>query len=275
MSFITSTQIQGGRITGGLGNQLFRIGAIIGTASKHGTNFVFPKWEYSKYFKNEDLFNAIDIHTKFRYHEQQFAFQYIPSYPDSVDLIGYFQSEKYFCHNQQEVRRVLIFKDDVINKVKDKLNIEENTCSVHIRHGDAFDRERGCGHIDCQDKHPIMTPSYYQQCFEIMLRNNVSKFYIFYDHEKTKEWIFKNIDLSHINHFFVDNLESDVEDFVAMSLCGNNIIANSTFSWWAAWLNKCENKIVCAPHSTQWFGPSYAHLDAGDVIPARWQMVKN
>ena len=58
-----------------------------------------------------------------------------------------------------------------------------------------------------------------------------------------------------------------------MSLCRDFIIANSTFSWWGAWLSKSMNKVVCAPDPNKWFGPNNAHLDASDIMLEDWTVI--
>ena len=63
--------------------------------------------------------------------------------------------------------------------------------------------------------------------------------------------------------------ESNVEDLIHMSLCDHNIIGNSTFSWWSAYLNKNKNKIVMAPKS-EWYGPGYSHFILDDLFPEEW-----
>jgi hypothetical protein len=59
-----------------------------------------------------------------------------------------------------------------------------------------------------------------------------------------------------------------------MSLSKDNVISNSTYSWWAAWLNKNENKKVFSPHHKQWFGTSYSNLDTKDLIPNEWTQIE-
>lgn len=68
-------------------------------------------------------------------------------------------------------------------------------------------------------------------------------------------------------YIFIEN-EKDYIDIYLMSLCNNNIIANSTFSWWGAWLNTNPNKIVISPN--KWFGPAKGKRHLNDLIPKNW-----
>jgi hypothetical protein len=67
---------------------------------------------------------------------------------------------------------------------------------------------------------------------------------------------------------FIEN-ESNIIDLIFMSICSNNIIGNSTFSWWSAYLNKAPNKVVIAPN-TNWFGGQLSSLDRSDLFPESW-----
>jgi 6-phosphogluconate dehydrogenase (decarboxylating) len=67
---------------------------------------------------------------------------------------------------------------------------------------------------------------------------------------------------------FIEN-ESNIIDLIFMSMCSNNIIGNSTFSWWSAYLNKTPNKVVIAPN-TNWFGGQLSSLDRSDLFPESW-----
>jgi hypothetical protein len=70
------------------------------------------------------------------------------------------------------------------------------------------------------------------------------------------------------DNFFISESKNQFIDMCTMTLCNHNIIANSTFSWWGAWLNQNINKKVIVPH--KWFGKPLAHLNTYDLIPANW-----
>ncbi len=70
------------------------------------------------------------------------------------------------------------------------------------------------------------------------------------------------------DNIFLSDTGNAVEDFVRMTLCDHHIIANSTFSWWGAWLNPKVNKLIVAPK--QWFGRQTKHHDTKDLLPPDW-----
>lgn len=270
MQFITCNQIQDD-INGRLGNQLFRIAAAIGYSKKHGIEVKFPLWKNSKYFEGEKLFNTFVTPTNHYYREPFFHYVEIPKTFNSLDLIGYFQSQKYFENAIEEVKNVLSIKKTFINSLEKNKQILKNSCSIHFRHGDVYDRNNGQGHKGNEHHHPVMSKEYYRNSIEYMLSQGVENFYIFYDHETTKDWIEEENILSDIKYTYLTNLNSHIEDFVLMSLCDNNIIANSTYSWWAAWLNNNINKKIIAPNI--WFGEAYSHYDLSDLIPSEWRKI--
>ena len=154
-------------------------------------------------------------------------------------------------------QRTNLFRPDVDivkyidTKYGDILNKEE-TISIHIRRGDYLEKE---------DRHPVCRMEYYQAAIEYIDTFNSPIFIIFSD---DIEWCKK--------HFIGDNYifiqdEEDYIDLYLMSLCKHNIIANSSFSWWGAWLNKNINKKVIAPQN--WFGVN-KRLPTQDIYCEEW-----
>ena len=84
----------------------------------------------------------------------------------------------------------------------------------------------------------------------------------------------KEQELFEDDRFLVSEGNDSYTDLCLMSLCSDFIIANSTFSWWGAWLSKSMNKVVCAPDPNKWFGPNNAHLDASDIMLEDWTIIK-
>ena len=109
--------------------------------------------------------------------------------------------------------------------------------------------------------HPQQSLDYYKQAIETVGPDKT--FVIFSD---DIEWCKQNLDFIGSKFFISGN--KDYEDMYLMSLCNNNIITNSTFSWWGAWLNKNENKIVISPKI--WFGKNNSHLDTSDLYCDKW-----
>lgn len=210
----------------------------------------------SKYLKRLNLFPP---YSKIVIKEK--SLEYDPSVfelPDNIYLDGYWQSEKYFFDYHDEITKEFTFKHlpDTINDgfAKDILNT--NSVSLHIRRGD---------YISCNSNKEIYsqcTVDYYQNAVKYIadrIKNPV--FYIFSD---DADWALQNLNINFPIIFITQNRNKEHEDLRLMTLCKHNIIANSTFSWWGAWLNRNPEKIVIAP--AQWF----VNGDKIDIIPPGW-----
>ncbi len=234
---------------GRIGNQLFQIAAVIGLAKKRGIKAKFPKWYcnyenvyFSDYFKHkiDESLNPNLIKHSFR--ELSFEYGEVPNYNEPLDLTGYHQSEKYFEHCINDIRYYLEPNDSLIKKLQDKYKNELSgqCCSVHVRRGDYV------GSVT----HDVCDMAYYSKCIKHMQNMNINKFLIFSD---DINWCKENFKGD--NFYFIEG-NSTIEDLFLMSLCKNNIIANSSFSWWGSWLNKNPSKVVYAP--SKWFGDNSA-----------------
>jgi hypothetical protein len=129
---------------------------------------------------------------------------------------------------------------DLINKKYPNVNFE-NSCSLHVRRGD---------YLKYPNIHPTCDVSYYEKSISLVDSENIL---IFSD---DINWCKNNLLIKNKNIFFIEG-NQDYIDLWLMSLCKNNIMANSTFSWWGAWLNKNKNKLVIGPK--KWFGESLHH----------------
>ena len=105
--------------------------------------------------------------------------------------------------------------------------------------------------------HPVCDVSYYQKGLENI--KDIQNILVFSD---DISWCKNNLNFPYPTHYIE---ETDVTELWLMSLCKHNIIANSTFSWWGAWLNNNKDKVVVGP--TKWFGPSLQHEDTSDILP--------
>jgi hypothetical protein len=235
---------------GRLGNQLFQISTAIGLAKRNGDVPKFNKWEYSKYFKNpieQDL--CIESITN-SYNENGFHYTNIP-YSPNLDVIGYFQSEKYFL----DCKETILYHLDFIDSLDDEIvNKDLNSCSIHIRRGD---------YVRLSEYHPFPGMEYYIKSIDFMRSIGVEVFYLFSD---DIEWCKENF--KSFNDIVYINGNIDIKDLFLMSKCKNNIIANSSFSWWGAWLNKNSNKKVIAPAT--WFGPKNSSASTKDLYCSSW-----
>ena len=240
MSFTYSALGQNGR----LGNQLFQIACTISTALSHGDTFFFPKWSYEDHFNLHKCFESNEVVSE-NYTQPFFHYQQI-LIPDSkskvIDLKGFFQSEKFFKDHERAMRFALT-PNDVPATQMDK-------CSIHVRRGD---------YLKFKDAHPAASLKYYQSA---MKKISCSKYVVFSD---DIQWCKEN--------FVGDQFEfsegkTEIEDLIYMMSMEHNIIANSSFSWWAAYLNKNPNKKIVAPKI--WFGSALQDHDIKDLIPSDW-----
>jgi hypothetical protein len=246
-------------LMGGLGNYMFQVAAAYAYSKKHNMEVGFNAqqargphkdvWEYQEnVFKNINLvFNLKEQPLQIQ--ENGFHYQEIPFYTNrNILLTGYFQSEKYFKDYESEIKGLFMSYDvELKDEIKELLE-REITCSIHIRRGDFLKHP---------NHHPTQNMNYYMKAIKKMPRDSV--FLIFSD---DIDWCKQNFpDIPEKFKFIEGN--KDYEDLYIMSKCKNNIICNSTFSWWGAWLNRNEGKIVVAPRL--WFGPAYANHDTIDL----------
>ncbi len=177
-------------------------------------------------------------------------------------LQGYWQSEKYFSDCRDAITedfRLADEPDDTNRAWADKIRQADNAVSLHIRRGD---------YITVPENQTIfmeLSADYYKNSLKIMeaLSGSMSLFIFTND----IPWAQENLKYD-APMFFVDanNEENGYKDMHLMSLCDHNIIANSTFSWWGAWLNKNRDKIVIAPR--KWFKKE--DMNHNDIIPDEW-----
>lgn len=249
---------------GRLGNQMFQIAATIGVALKNRQPYSFPNWKcyhsgnvYSnRYNKNLPILEKNkEIIT---INESQFNYKDIVI--DDVNklytLNGYFQTEKYFKEYRDLIKEYFTLSPERMNPILDRYSdILDNSCSLHIRRGD---------YMTQTSHHPIQSIDYYYEAINVIYGDNFENvnFLIFSD---DINWCKNNIKLNKV-HFIEGN--DNITDLYLMSKCDNNIIANSSFSWWGAWLNDNKDKKVVGPK--KWFGPSLSHYNTEDIIPEEW-----
>lgn len=193
------------------------------------------KW---KYYQEED---AIRFDSK--------AFDY-----DDAYFIGYYQSEKYFSHVNNELRKEFRVPESLINdEVKDCLERirNSNSVSLHIRRGDYTSEKFAPIYGN------ICTDEYYKAAIKHIEEHVDNPF--FYVFTNDAEWVQKNFKLENSEIVTCSNADTSYLDMMLMGECKHNIIANSSFSWWGAWLNNNEDKIVISP--SKWLNIS----DATDI----------
>jgi hypothetical protein len=175
-------------------------------------------------------------------------------------LRGFWQTEKYFNNYEEAIRQDFTFKKRMSPKSKTILSkiLVQNSVSVHIRRGDYVSNPV------TNKYHGTCSPAYYQKASSVIAKKVVNPtFYVFSD---DPAWCKKNIKLAGKTIFVTHNSgKRSWEDMFLMSRCQHHIIANSSFSWWGAWLNTNPDKIVIAPK--KWVG---GQISMPDIIPADW-----
>ena len=154
---------------------------------------------------------------------------------------GYWQSEKYFTNVSDSMRQEFEFSPFTEEKNIDLLKIlqSEECVSIHVRRGD---------YLSASQYVQLSNTSYYQDALQVMQQHNSNLQFIILSDDV--EWCARYLSCGP-NAIYVtwNKGEKSYRDMQIMSLCQHNIIANSSFSWWGAWLNKNPNKMVIAPKS--------------------------
>lgn len=251
---------------GFLGNQLFQIAATVGVARRNGLPFVFPEWALSRYFQHPPAQSSALPGDLPEIRERTFAFQQI-TIDRTASLLGYFQSEKYFGGCEDEVRRLFAPRTLRRRELRERFAplLERPSCSLHVRRGDYV------GNPVWVD---LDAEGYYERAMSQFGRD--VRFVVFSD---DVEWCRRRFPAARC--VFVEGLEP-WDSIALMSLCDAHVIANSSFSWWGAWLDPRPNATVIAPRA--WFAGGYADPsepfqpgpphrgfhDTRDLIPERW-----
>lgn len=262
------------KLIGGLGNQLFQYAIAKNLSIIHKTDILIDKSEFEKYklhkyalsnFKLKEKFSTeSELKKSLDYKEKKYSFDTeFKSIQNNSLLIGYWQSEKYF----REIRNIILDEFTIKSKLYGenylmaKTITNTNSVSIHIRRSDYLPNTYKDQILES------LSLSYYENAVkEMAYKIKSPNFYIFSDDIK---WVKTNLNIN-FPHIFVgiNNFDNAFEDLRLMSLCKNNIIANSSFSWWAAWLNKNDEKIVIAPKN--WFSLNAKNLYSNDLIPSNW-----
>ena len=260
------------KLIGGLGNQLFQYAMARRIAYVNKVhlkldissfqNYRLHKYSMSHFSIIEDFSSAEEINRVKKVYEKSFSFN--PNFlqiADNVYLEGYWQSEKYFKDIEDIIRKEYTLKDRV-NSITKKISLivkNKNSISIHVRRKDYILNKQ------TYKFHGVCSQEYYANAIK-KIANMISNpyFFIFSD---DKPWTKKHLKID-LPHTFVthNGPDKNYEDLKLMSLCKHHIIANSTFSWWGAWLSMNKNKIVIAPK--KWFNiPEY---NSSDLIPTGW-----
>ena len=251
------------KIQGGLGNQMFQYAYGKHLATKYNKKLYcdINFYQYQSLrnfslqdFENIDLDTSVDkIKVNFPIYKIDDDFNYKEiSEPNNCGyyLDGYWQSEKYFKESESVIRKQFKPNKNLFEKILETPGLDTKTVSMHIRRTD---------YITSNGYHPVQSLDYYQNAIDLI--GDYDTLYIFSD---DINWCKENLKF---NNMIFREGNSDIEDLFLMSMCANNIIANSTFSWWAAWLNEHPDKKVISP--SKWLGEQ-TNLNTNDIIPLDW-----
>ena len=203
----------------------------------------------------------------------QFHFyqKFFDNCPDNVNLHDYFQTEKYFKNIEDTIRSDFTFKKEVVDTCKDFLStLPEEKIFMHVRRGD---------YVNHPDQHPALPISYYEESYKKFDDPTVLVF------SDDLEWV-KQQEFFQGDNFLIsevdvryDHLSDNIDgqgnslipfyDLYMMTQCNGAVIANSSMSWWRAWLQKNTTLPIVAP--TPWFGKTaLENIDPKDLIPDDW-----
>lgn len=260
-------------LKGGLGNMLFQIAAGISFAKRLQTdmclinlnshleylnadNVYQPQLNHSlEYLKLNQFkkFNKTSNSENFPSVKINYPFCYIDTLPQDNCLVnGFFQSEKFFINEKEHILEDFKPTKEIEIELSKYDFSNFKTTSIHVRRGD---------YLKFPDLHTVQKIEYFKEAIRLT-KNKTDKYVIFSDDIDWCKTVFVGNEF-----YFVEN-EKDYVEIYLMSLCDNNIISNSSFSWWGAWMNSNKNKIVIAPE--KWFGPKDPSLIDKDIIPKEW-----
>jgi hypothetical protein len=278
---------------GGLGNQMFQYAAGLSAAERLGTELKMdlswfdsleevdtPRfYELDNFNLKQEFVNKNDFVLKndgFKnrlmnirkkqlnfYKESQFNYSdNFLNIKNNTYIEGYFQTEKYFNDIRDDVIYSFTFKNKASVKSAKIIDQIKNSDSVslHVRRGDYVSNK------SANKFHGLMGEAYYKKAIALINKKIKNpKYFIFSDEI---EWVKNSFDLPK-NSVYITHNKSGIEDMRIMIECKHNIIANSSFSWWGAWLGLQKDKVVIAPKL--WFLDS--NTNTSDVIPERWSQI--
>ena len=253
---------------GRLGNQMFQFAALKGIARNRGFEYCFPPTKNTNEWTDHQLFNSFKFGSTSQLNvqfidsdrttvmEETFFFneKLFNECPDWISLQGFFQTEKYFKHIRDELLKDFEFRDEILEPAQKTMSYWKNPIALHIRRTD----------YTTNPNHTALSMDYYEKALSEF--DDSSEVIIFSDEP---QWCMEQ-KLFESDRFMISETGNNYMDMCLMTLCSGHIIANSSFSWWGAWLSSSQK--VVAP--SDWFkGSNNEHLDTKDIIPESWNVV--
>ena len=276
---------------GRLGNQMFQYAFIRGMSKRYGYDFIIPDANANR-FDNYGLFDCFELegcktgegsYPTLECRDTAFNQKFLDECTDNTNYSGVFQTEKYFTNATEELRKDFTFHKEILDPCQEFIDNVGDVIFLHVRRGNSNlvgKRGEKWSYQMLQDYHPLMKKEYYLEALShfdeskkvIVLSDTI-------DWCKKQDWLqddrFLFSDSSY--EVFDDGASVPYIDLCLMSLCSGGIIANSSMSWWGAWLQNDTGKII-APNP--WYGAKAynygnAELCDADLIPERWPKLYN
>lgn len=274
-------------LSGGLGNQLFQLFTVFAYHIQHNTHYVFSRTKTTKndprplYWTTflstlpaDTLVDATAFADWNAYTDPKHTYTPLPTFTTPTLLTGAFQCPRYFDPHLQQIKTALhlpTLQHTIQNTYLTLHSPEYTTISMHFRMGD-YKRLR------CY--HPVLPWQYYVQALHHIVErlghtNHILVYYFFErgDIALVNEYL-SHIQSAHPQFIYVPvtHVPTDWEEMLAMGCCDHHIIANSTFSWWGAYLHySSTTPIVCYPNV--WYGHQLYYIDTRDLCPDAWTRV--
>ena len=253
---------------GRLGNQMFQYASLSGIAARRGYDFGIPlskfedEWRSHQLFKVFELTNLpkqnikyLDVGNAPVVQERFFDFDeaLLNQCPNDVSLWGFFQSEKYFKHIENNIREDFTFREHILEPCREIVENFDNPVSLHVRRTDYLTNSANHNNLDID---------YYEKALEHFENRQIIVF------SDDPDWC-KKQKLFSDDRFLISESGDNTIDLCLMTFCSGHIIANSSFSWWGAWLANSEK--VIAP--SKWFGPNNADKETKDLYCDNWTVI--
>jgi len=269
---------------GRLGNQMFQYAGLRGIADNRKFDWMIPRPENygdSNYGlfdcfeminvkeENFGMINGQNVATG-QFHFNQ---DFFDRCPDNVNLHDYFQSPKYFSNIEDQIREDFTFKAEILDPCQEIMSDLENPIFIHVRRGD---------YVNSQNAHPVCPVEYYKEALTHF--DDEVPVLIFSDDidwcQEQELFAGDRFMLSEYNEKYPQSCDTNdgkqnalipYFDMCMMTLCSGGIMANSSMSWWGAWLISNPTKPIVAPK--QWFGEQYKDYNMNDLRPEGWIQV--
>lgn len=254
---------------GRLGNQMFQYASLRGIAHNRGYDFGIPHSDYNDEWNEHQLFEVFELphlnpqnirlldngHAPVA-RERFFEFdqELFDKCPNEISLLGFFQSERYFSNIKDSIKEDFTFLPNILEPVEEMAKQLNHPIALHVRRTD---------YLTNSENHANLPLDYYRSALAQF--DDTRQVIVFSDDPK---WCMEQ-EIFSDDRFIVSESEDNAIDMCLMTKCSGHIIANSSFSWWGAWL--ADSKKVIAP--SLWFGPNNKDKTTRDLIPERWHII--